>query len=517
MPGHDITGHARITHQWMQQERGAGSSRETQPGTQMPAGDSIEADMLVDIATFMEAPPEEYPPFDIEKFLRELPAVVPRNETTEADNVCLICFVKHSHESPETFSTEHPCRLPCGHTIGRACIAKWLKPHPEGSNANSCPFCRRPLFPAWPAIPSPPARNANILAVPRLTNFNDRREARRRARRPPNRLLDQELHEIEVGIGARVRRMEEQRGNTLRMRQPRVVNQQTNTPPTRLVGIVQQMQERGIDLPGPEPPRNAVQEHADWDARFEEFKRRMKEQGIVNMSGADLTRNASQEVDGHGVQAIGSHVRTVEDAGFHILPGTRRLHTTHDREEILGRRAANRRQVALRERDQYRSIIARGVHLPQPENPMDELLDYRQDQALFGWLQGHNAFQGLALNEAYRVERGGPRAGHTRTNREIYDMLRDCGIFWELQHDRNGRWRTRERFLFDDEEEDLSDTFQELLLEGALADPRIRRLVPDRDDYGIFRRVLEMRTTWDSERRQWQRRSSQTGILVVLE
>lgn len=517
MSKYDITGHARIRHQWVQQERGNGPPREPLPRTQIPPDTLFEAEMLADMATFIEAPPEVYPPFDIRKFLSELPAVVSDNGPAHSDDVCLICFVKHHHENPETFSTEHPCRLPCGHIIGRACAAKWLRPHPEGSNANSCPFCRRRLFPAWPAIPSPPARDADVLAAPILTNFNDRRVARNRARRPPNRLLEQELNEIEAGIGERVRRMEERSVNSFVTRQPRLVNQQTNIPPRRLVGIVRQMRERGIELPGPEPPRNVGQEHDDWDARFEEFKRQMEEHGIVDMSGAVPLANTDQAADAHGNQAIGFHVRTVEDAGFHILPETRQFSTAREREEILGRRAAKRRQVALRERDLYASIIARGVHLPEAENRMDDLLDFRQDQALFAWLQGHNAFRGLALNEAYRVERGGPRAGHTRTNSEIYDMLRDCGIFWEMSNDHNGRWRTRERHLFDDEEKDLSDTFHELLLEGALADPGIRRLFPDRDDYALFRSVLEMRATWDSRRRQWQRRSSQTGSLVVVE
>lgn len=237
----------------------------------------------------------------------------------------------------------------------------------------------------------------------------------------------------------------------------------------------------------------------------------MEEHGIVDISGAVLPANTDQEADGHGNQGIGFHNCPVGEAGFQILPETRRPSTVYEREEILGRRAASRGHLALRERDLYGPIIARSIHLPRAENLMDLLLDHRQDQALFAWLRG------LALNEAYRVERGGPRAGHTRTNGEIYHMFRDCGLFWELHNDRNGRWWTRERYLSGDEEEHMSDTFQELLLEGALADPGIRRLFPDRGDYAILRSVLDTRATWDSGRRQWQHRSSQTGTLVVLD
>jgi hypothetical protein len=31
--------------------------------------------------------------------------------------------------------------------------SRWLKPFPEGANANTCPFCREQLFEAWPEAP----------------------------------------------------------------------------------------------------------------------------------------------------------------------------------------------------------------------------------------------------------------------------------------------------------------------------------------------------------------------------
>lgn len=275
------------------------------------------------------------------------------------------------------------------------------------------------------------------------------------------------------------------------------------------------MEELGIELPGPEPPLNAGPERADWEARFEEYKRQMEEHGIIDIDRYVPLENTSEEADGHRDQAMRFHVRLVEDAGFQISPETRRPNTAYEHEEILGRRAANRRQVTLRERDLYRSLLAWGAHLPQSGDLRDELLDHHQDQALFEWLQRHDAFRGLALNESYRVERGDLRTAHTRTNREIYDMLRDCGVFWEMDNDRNGRWRTRERYLFDEVEEDLSDTFDELLLEGAFADPSIRRMFPERNEYAIFRAVLEMRASWDPRRRRWQRRSSLTRLVEV--
>ncbi len=359
--------------------------------------------------------------------------------------------------------------------------------------------------------------HVNILAPPQ-PNFGNHEIARGRVRRHQAQLLDHDLNEVEARIGERMRRMEQRRGEGSMIRQPRrLANQQTNLPDPRLVGIIRRMEELGIELPGPEPPMNAGPERIEWEARFEEYKRRIEEHGIIDIDRYVPLDNARQEVDGHQDQEIRFHVRLVEESGFQILPETRRPDTAHEHEEILGRRAANRRQVALRERELYTSLLARGVHLPQSENPMDELLDHRQDQALFEWLQRYDAFRGLALNESYRLERGNLRTAHTRTNREIYDMLRDCGVFWEINNDRNGRWRTRERYLFDEVEEDLSDTFDELLHEGAFAGPPIRRMFPERNEYAIFRAVLEMRASWDSRRRRWQRRSSLTGRLVEVE
>ncbi len=55
----------------------------------MPSGSSIEADMLADMVTFLEAPLENYS-FDINRFLRKLPAVEARDMSTQGEDMCLI-------------------------------------------------------------------------------------------------------------------------------------------------------------------------------------------------------------------------------------------------------------------------------------------------------------------------------------------------------------------------------------------------------------------------------------------
>ncbi len=88
--------------------------------------------------------------FDINKFLRELPRVEEKDFPREPENVCSICHIVHAAEDPDTGYTEFPVRLPCGHIIGKACICKWLKKGPEGSNANNCPIVSTSLI--WFAL-----------------------------------------------------------------------------------------------------------------------------------------------------------------------------------------------------------------------------------------------------------------------------------------------------------------------------------------------------------------------------
>ncbi|CAD6575003.1 MAG: hypothetical protein ASARMPREDX12_007057 [Alectoria sarmentosa] len=64
--------------------------------------------------------------------------------TFESSQDCIICQEKCGTLSPETGIMELEVRLPCSHTVGSACIAKWL------ATNNTCPLCRRPFFPQQP-------------------------------------------------------------------------------------------------------------------------------------------------------------------------------------------------------------------------------------------------------------------------------------------------------------------------------------------------------------------------------
>lgn len=97
--------------------------------------------------------------FDIIKFISQLPRVELQDLGKERDeDRCSICYISHGTENLGTFYQENPVKLPCSHIFGRACISKWLKPGPEGSNSNTCPNCRYKLFEPWP--PVIPARSA---------------------------------------------------------------------------------------------------------------------------------------------------------------------------------------------------------------------------------------------------------------------------------------------------------------------------------------------------------------------
>lgn len=463
------------------------------------------------------------PPFDIAKFLRELPAIMPRDVPDTPEDGCSICLIKHNQENPDSFFTEHPCRLPCGHVFGRGCIAKWLKPHPEGSNASSCPHCRRQLFPAWEAIPREPA----VLGVPARmhrnharisSNVRERLEQRERGRNVHNQMGD-------FGLVARAEitavQQIQQDVNTPQTRPPRGLD--ANALRARIQEIRRQTQARGRieqarsrdarlrDVMLEVQERNGGQGPNALQARLIDMAGQIPDQR-TSVLGARLPGNENQHASAGLADTVGArpsdyHIRVAEDAGFHVSSQrTETLRNAREREEMTGRRAANRRRVALRERDLYRMLTARGARLPRPEDPTDELLDHRQDQALFEWLQSHNAFQGLGLNETFRIVHDASQAGATglpRPNREIYEMLRDCGAFFQMDNDGNGMWRTREHHLFDDEDEDLSSTFQELLREGALLDSGLRGLFPGTNPFQMFRRALELRLTWDTARRHW--------------
>ncbi len=55
----------------------------------MPSGSSIEAEMLADMIMFIQAPSVLYL-FDIDRFLRQLPAVETRDVPAQGQDLCLI-------------------------------------------------------------------------------------------------------------------------------------------------------------------------------------------------------------------------------------------------------------------------------------------------------------------------------------------------------------------------------------------------------------------------------------------
>ena len=57
---------------------------------------------------------------------------------------CMICLENYNTLNTLTGIVEWEIRLPCGHSVGSACIVTWLKAN------NSCPACRETFFPAQP-------------------------------------------------------------------------------------------------------------------------------------------------------------------------------------------------------------------------------------------------------------------------------------------------------------------------------------------------------------------------------
>ncbi len=61
----------------------------------------------------------------------------------EEDQNCSICFEDYGTTPSDNGIIEHAVRLPCGHTVGSECIAKWVS---TSDSANTCHLCRHVLF-----------------------------------------------------------------------------------------------------------------------------------------------------------------------------------------------------------------------------------------------------------------------------------------------------------------------------------------------------------------------------------
>lgn len=97
-----------------------------------------------------EPEPSQQHTFD--SFMHTLEAIDPGEE----DRTCGICrrdYIAASQNPSDSDDDDcaHPSKLPtCGHIYGLECIREWMSR--EGGGANSCPTCRRELFPPWPSF-----------------------------------------------------------------------------------------------------------------------------------------------------------------------------------------------------------------------------------------------------------------------------------------------------------------------------------------------------------------------------
>ena len=92
-------------------------------------------------------------------YVKDLPtADLAKVRESGRDAECGICQLEFSdqHVHPEErpgFTLERPITLPCSHVYGEKCLRTWLSPESKGGgNANTCPSCRKVLFPPWPSV-----------------------------------------------------------------------------------------------------------------------------------------------------------------------------------------------------------------------------------------------------------------------------------------------------------------------------------------------------------------------------
>ena len=201
-------------------------------------------------------------------------------------------------------------------------------------------------------------------------------------------------------------------------------------------------------------------------------------------------------------------ISIAREHGYPLEPYLGHIEDKDARPLELRRIAAHRRAVSLHEADLYFELEGMGLELAGDLAP-GQLLDYDQDQALFGYLQRHGAFRGICLNEEFREELEGPMRGDRLDDYTIWSRLRDRGIYWRVDDmsQATGHWITRlGEVLYPQENEYSPNIFEELLQEGAFSTPAIDREFRSQgtvSDYRIFRELVDLARTWDASRRTW--------------
>ena len=170
-----------------------------------------------------------------------------------------------------------------------------------------------------------------------------------------------------------------------------------------------------------------------------------------------VTPQAPQERN-MNIDELATQIRAVQGAGYmigHYLGS----HAPRSRPRVSQQILANRREVAVKEKALYEALRLRNVALPSGSR---EMLDRRQDQCLFEYIIRAGGFRGVRLNEQYRRGFAHLMNGRSLPNGEIWGHLHDQCIWWDIGNEWNGRWRTREEWLYPDEDEDDVDIFEEL-------------------------------------------------------
>ena len=81
-------------------------------------------------------------------FMAQLP-IISETDLVYGNRCIICCEVYGTSIIDSDIMTEEAVRLPCGHEFGSECLSTWLSPQ-EGKN--SCPLCRRELFPTAPEV-----------------------------------------------------------------------------------------------------------------------------------------------------------------------------------------------------------------------------------------------------------------------------------------------------------------------------------------------------------------------------
>ena len=174
----------------------------------------------------------------------------------------------------------------------------------------------------------------------------------------------------------------------------------------------------------------------------------------------------------------------------------------------LNSRSAFAAQVARQESRLYALFVSQEIDPEERSNIIFNCYLYpEQERALLRWLDSQHAFRSFRLVEDLLVTSSSNGSTYMRSNAEIWGVLRNSGYWWlpGTTARPRGHWQGVNGPRYTVVEDNLTEIFEELALEGAFTTTGIMHEFGHGDPFRLFRQALNMQITWSSNRCVWTR------------